>query len=214
MSKYIEDLMEREKHNQTVEKPQAKHFFEKCQAEITAEAGAMFQNQKLTSLNIGCTKPKAICPYYFVDDTGKRFELAQLNENQIINFCAQSIEAYAMLNNNQDSNNAVQLKQQVMREANGFITAVHYYCNFTPSWNAMKTIVNYTNAESSTVRSVAKNLFGVVADDKLRETEIIARFMQEAKGNYERPTAEQMCQVINQKIINERQKNNNVERTW
>ena len=78
----------------------------------------------------------------------------------------------------------------------------------------MKTIVNYTNAESGTVRSVAKDLFGVVVGDKLRETETVARFMQEAKGNYERPTAEQMCQVINQKIINEQQKNNNVEKTW
>ena len=56
------------------------------------------------------------------------------------------------------------------------------------------------------MRSVAKDLFGVVAGDKLRETEIIARFMQEARGNYERPTAEQMCQVINQKLINEQKK--------
>ena len=56
------------------------------------------------------------------------------------------------------------------------------------------------------MRSVANDLFGVVAGDKLRETETVARFMQEAKGNYERPTAEQMCQVINQKIINEQQK--------
>lgn len=63
------------------------------------------------------------------------------------------------------------------------------------------------------VRSVAKDLFGVVAGDKLRETETVARFMQETKGNYERPTAEQMCEVINQKLINEQQKNINHART-
>ena len=178
-------------------------FIEKSQAEI----------DEAESLRRSYGGTKEVCPYYFVDNAGQRFELEQLSEKQIINFCGQSIEDFIFLKNNRYIDKAEQMKAEAVDKAQWLINAVHKHCDYEPSWGAMKAVVQYTNAQDSTMRSVANDIFGVAAGSKLRETEAITRFIQEAHGNFEKPTAEQMCQVIDQKIINEQQKKLNYERT-
>ena len=179
---------------------------EKSQAEIDNEE----------SLRRAYRGTKAVCPYYCVDDAGIKFEIEQLRERQIIDFCCQSIDNYVMLRNSKQLiDQSGQMKKQAVDEAHSLINAVHKHCNYEPSWHAMKTIVQYTHSDLAMKRSVASDIFGVVANDKLQETVAITRFIQESRGNFEKPTAEQMCQVIDQKIVNEQQRklNQDQERT-
>jgi len=184
------------------------HLLKKSDNEIAKEQA---NYDYATSLVYGT--PKTVCPYYFVDNTGKKFELARLSESQILNFCTQSMDEMVRLNNYPYLKNVGQLKEETCREAYELLGAVEKYCQFEPSWDGMKTIVKYTNADSSSLRSFSNDLFGSSkARLKLQEIESIARFVQESQGNFGRPTTEQMFQVIDQKIKNEKAKKANFEK--
>ena len=71
-----------------------KHLLKKSDKEIAEERD---DNMYYAALVRGV--PKTVCPYYFMDNAGKRFELSDLSESQILDFCTQSMDEMVRLNN-------------------------------------------------------------------------------------------------------------------
>ena len=136
---------------------------------------------------------KPVSPCYILTDNGEKIDISELSEKQILSICTRALTQHANDRSDEDIFAAYRLTEALKG----------YY---EPSYDGLKTIIGLYQNDNQTIRSNAHDLFTPLVDEKLREINTIAKFLQESKGNYEAPTYDQMLQVIDQQIKNEQNK--------
>ena len=140
--------------------------------------------------------PKEVCEYYVVTKEGKKIDVSDLTEEQVLAFCKQALVAWGKAKD-EDSKDVA--------EAFKLVQAVRPY--FRGTYKGLNTVMDLLENKDGQMRSSAADLFTPLYVDKIQNVNAVAKYLQECKGNFKSPTSEQIKEVANQMAKNEANKN-------
>lgn len=140
--------------------------------------------------------PEPVCKFYVVKKDGAKKDVWDLDEKEIFSFITQ-----AMMNEVIDKNvkDKVEIKEAIKLSQ---ILEGH----FKPSLTGLKSIIEMLNDNNPNVVSLSKDIFTPIVHQEISEIKTIAKFLQESNGNFERPTKQQLLEVVDQMEKNKKNK--------
>ncbi|MCQ2382382.1 MAG: hypothetical protein MJ060_00870 [Clostridia bacterium] len=148
-------------------------IYEKTKQEIESE-----RNYRQPEINL----LYPVCPYYLVDTNGRKVELKNLTDDQIVVAFNQVLSEPKNLENIKAGLKFAQALKEI---------------GYQPSLQVVKAVLKMEDSE------LKRDAFEPLAQNHLSRVIPVARFLQESRGNFAKPTKEQKIQVIDQMIKNE-----------
>ena len=148
-------------------------IFEKTKQEIESERN--YRQAQINALD-------PVCPYYLVTTEGKKVEVKNLTDDQIL----VALDQVLSEPKNQENIKAGLKFARALKEI-----------GYQPSLRVVKAMLEMEDSE------LKRDAFLPLVHDHLSRVIPVARFLQESRGNFAKPTKEQEIQVIDQMIKNE-----------
>lgn len=166
------------------------------------------------------SNPKEICPCYIFAKDGRKVDILDLPEEQIIRIYRQSLKEYiiAKANNELDRNGRIEsvddafkmteiLKGHRKASFEGLKQVIKFFSpDFLNKYDMPMMAFSLLQRDLEDYKVLAKQLLTPFVKEKLQKVDLIVKYIEQSKGNFEDISNEARCEVIDQLIINEQSK--------
>lgn len=163
------------------------------------------------------TKRKDICPAYVFTQDRTKVDVTDLEECQIIRLYRQAFKEYILAKSNNEIdkrgriesiNDAFKLTDSLKGRRNVSYEGLKKFLEFlTPEflkeYDMPMMGFSLSQKDKEIYNSLAKQILSPLIKDKMSKVDLIARYINESKGNFEEITFEKRIEVIDQLILNE-----------
>ncbi|NCB48536.1 MAG: hypothetical protein EOM55_02810 [Clostridia bacterium] len=173
------------------------------------------------SITLDKEKSKEICPCYVFAKDGTKVDIFDLPEEQIIRIYRQALKEYiiAKSNNELDRNGRIDSINDAFKMTEilkGHRTATYeglkqiiklFSPDFLNKYDMPMFGVYLSKDDIENYKILAKKLLSSFVKEKMQKVDLIAKFIEESKGNFEDISLETKHEVIEQLIKNEQSRN-------
>lgn len=170
-------------------------------------------------------KIKDFCPCYVFAKDGTRVDILDLPEEQIIRIYRQALKEYviARSNNELDRNGRIEsvndafkiaeiLKGKKTASFEGLKEIIKLFSpDFLNKYDLPMMAFSLSQNDINCYKVLAKQLLTPFVKDKMQKVDLIAKYIEESKDNFEDVPEEVRMKVIDQLIVNEQSKKSYLE---